>query len=127
VPPGPANDPSGLVLSTTINSLYVATGLAQADADIYTTSLRHLAAAALTYRTYNNCRSTAYQVLTGQTTVGGANDGTRYTYRRDDNAANPEVIVYRDTEMEHTGFIANRYFDEGDVWEFFKTHPRVDL
>lgn len=127
VPPGPNNDASGLVLSETINALYVATGLDQASADIYTTSLRHLAAATLTYRTYNNCRGTAYQVLTGQTTVGGANDATRYAYRRDDLAANPEVVVYRDTEMRHPGFIANRYFDEADVWEFFKTHPRVGL
>ena len=127
VPPGPNNDTSGLALSATINALYVATGLTQADADLYTTSVRHLAAASQTYRLYNNCRGTAFQVLTGQATVGGANNATQYVFRRDDNAANPEVIVYRDPEMEHTGFIANRYFDAAYVWDFFKTHPRVDL
>jgi hypothetical protein len=30
--------------------------------------------------------------------------------------------------MEHGNFIspgANRYFDAGDVWNFFKAHPKV--
>jgi poly(3-hydroxybutyrate) depolymerase len=128
VPPGPNNDPSGLVISADIHWLYTQTGLTTGDADVYAASLRHLAAAALTYRTYNNCRSTAYQVLTGQPDVDPvADNATRYAYRRDDNAPNPEVIVYRDPAMQHTGFINSRYFDQTDVWDFFKTHPRVDL
>ena len=127
VPPGPNNDPSGLALSATTNLFYLASGLDQASADLYTTSVRHLAAAGLTYRTYNNCRSTAHQVLTGQASVNGANDATMYVHRQDGSPANPEVVVYRDPTMQHTGFIANRYFEEGDVWDFFKAHPRIGL
>ena len=52
---------------------------------------------------------------------------TQYTYRQDSNPANPEVVVYRDPAMEHTNFVANRYFDAADVWDFFKTHPRIGL
>src|SRR3546814_3478331 len=71
VPPGPDNDPSGLVISPDLRALYVATGLTGAEADLYASSLRHLAAAALTYRTYNNCAGTAYDVQTNLPDVSG--------------------------------------------------------
>jgi poly(3-hydroxybutyrate) depolymerase len=131
VPPGPHNDPSGLALSEFIRDVHIATGLTNVDAERYASSLRHLAAAVLTYRTYNNCRSTAYSVneppLNGLADVGGTNLSVQYTYRQDGSPANPEVTVYRDPLMEHANFIANRYFQVADVWQFFKDHPRVDL
>lgn len=129
VPPGPDNDPSGLALSTLIRDAYAATGVTSPDAEIYATSVRHLAAAALTYRTYNNCTRTAYDVQTNLPDVGGVLPGSssQFTFRQDGNPANPEVIVYRDPLMEHTNFVANRYFTASDVWDFFKAHPRIDL
>ena len=48
-------------------------------------------------------------------------------WRQDTNAANPEVVAYRDPNMDHTNFVPNRYFTWGDVWDFFKAHPRVDI
>lgn len=127
VPPGPDNDPSGLALSTDIHDLLVATGLTTAEADLHATSVRHLAAAALTYRTHNNCRSTAYQVLTGQDDVAGTASSTKYVFRQDGNPPNPEVVVYRDPTMAHGNFVASRYFRAADVWQFFKDHPRIGL
>ncbi|MBL8701602.1 MAG: hypothetical protein JNK67_24695 [Alphaproteobacteria bacterium] len=127
VPPGPNNDPSGLAPSALSRDAYVATGVASPDAEAYATSLRHLAATALTYRTYNNCRSSAYDVQTGLADVSGGTGSTQYTYRQDGSPANPEVIVYRDPAMEHANFVANRYFTASDVWAFFKAHPRIDL
>jgi poly(3-hydroxybutyrate) depolymerase len=127
VPPGPYNDPSGLALSTFLRDAYVATGVASPDAERYASALRHLAAAVQTYRTYNNCRRVAYDAQTALADVGGGMTSAQYTFRQDGDPPNPEVIVYRDPLMEHTNFIANRYFTAGDVWAFFKVHPRIDL
>jgi poly(3-hydroxybutyrate) depolymerase len=127
VPPGPVNDPSGLALSITLRDAYDATGVTSPDAEVYASSLRHLQAAAVTYRTYNNCRANPYDVQTNLADVGGGLTSTQTTYRQEGNPANPEVVIYRDPLMEHTNFVANRYFTAADVWEFFKTHPRVDL
>lgn len=127
VPPGPLNDPSGLVVSE--DAVTALTALGVVPAEDYAPSFRHLVAAAQTYRTYNNCRATAYQVLQNQIDVTGTLKSTKVVHRRDDNAANPEVIVYRDENMEHTGFTLSddRYFHARDVWDFFKAHPRVGL
>jgi poly(3-hydroxybutyrate) depolymerase len=127
VPPGPINDPSGLALSTTSRDEYASAGVVSPDAERYALSLRHLQAAVVTYHTYNNCRAVPYDVQTGLADVGGGNGSSQYTYRQEGNPPNPEVIVYRDPLMEHTNFVANRYFTVTDVWAFFKAHPRTDL
>jgi poly(3-hydroxybutyrate) depolymerase len=126
VPPGPRDDPAGRALSTSSRALYVATGLAAVDADAYAGSFRHLDAAVAEFKLYNDCEPTAYSSTT-EADLGGTNTSEKDVFRRTGNPANPEVIVYRDPTMGHTGFIGNmhQYFDHGDVWEFFKSHPRV--
>jgi hypothetical protein len=129
VPPGPINDPSGLALSTESRDGYVDAGVASPYAEAYASSVRNLQAAVVTYHTYNNCRAVPYDVQTGLVDVDASNGNgsTQYTYRQEGNPANPEVIVYRDPDMHHTNFVANRYFTAADVWTFFKAHPRIDL
>ena len=48
-------------------------------------------------------------------------------WRQDGDPANPEVVAYLDPDMNHTKFVPNRYFTWGDVLDFFKDHPRVDI
>ena len=135
VPPGPRQDTSGRVQSTFVPDLYAVTGMPAAEIPVRKTSLRHLAAAIEIFKVHNDCEPTAYfnpLGTDGSTTsaddVDGAATSVKFVFRRTGNPANPEVIVYRDPTMEHGNFTsagANRYFDAGDVWNFFKAHPRV--
>lgn len=127
VPPGGRNDPTGLTVSTTSQSIYALGGLPAADAAAYATSVRPLAAAIAEFKLYNDCAPTAFSSATTEPDLNGTNTSETYVFRRSGGAANPEVIVYRDPTMGHTGLTgsANRYFDESDVWAFFKAHPRI--
>ena len=135
VPPGPRQDTSGRVQSTFVPDLYAVTGMPAAEIPVRKTSLRHLAAAIEIFKVHNDCEPTAYfnpLGTDGSTTsaddVAGAATSVKFVFRRTGNPVNPEVIVYRDPTMEHGNFTsagANCYFDAGDVWNFFKAHPRV--
>jgi poly(3-hydroxybutyrate) depolymerase len=126
VPPGPHNDPEGRQPSVFAHALYVAAGMTAADADVQVGSFRNLAAAIQEFRLYNDCEPTAFSSSTTEPDIGGGNGSLTYVFRRSGNPVNPEVIVYRDPVMQHTGFTASpsRYFTEADVWAFFKDHPR---
>src|SRR3546814_20358201 len=54
VPPGPDNDPSGLVISPDLRAPSVAPGLTGAEADLYPRPLPHLAPATLTSLPYHH-------------------------------------------------------------------------
>jgi len=127
VPPGPRNDQTGRTTSTFNRALYVATGLQAADADDYAGSFRTLHAAVEEFKLYNDCEPVAASQSTVEPDIGGGNGALRFLFQRTGNPANPEVVVYRDPAMAHTGFTAspNRYFDAADVWDWFKLHPRV--
>lgn len=127
VPPGARNDPTGLTVSATSQNLYALGGLPAGDAAAHATSVRPLAAAIAEFKLYNDCAPTAFSSSTTEADLNGTNTAETYVFRRSGGGANPEVVVYRDPTMGHTGLTgsANRYFDEGDVWDFFKAHPRV--
>ena len=127
VPPGPFNDPVGLVPSEFATDVYEAVGLTTPEAEEYTTSYRHLAAAVKAYRLHNNCKEDPFESLTTEPDVGGGSASRKATWRQAGDPPNPEVVAYRDPDMDHTNFVPNRYFDIDDVWDFFKTHPRVRL
>ena len=134
VPPGPIGVLAGLVPGEFGRNVLDAVGLTTAEADQHTSSFRHFAAAILTYRTHNNCKSNPFGLLSpqqnppnGAPDLNGTDLSVKSTYRQVGDPPNPEVISYRDPTMEHTNLIANRYFNTADVWQFFKDHPRVDL
>lgn len=131
VPPGPQGDPVGLTLSEIGTALNEAAGLTAAEAQQYTTSYRHLAAAVRAFRLHNNCSPQPFEYLSPPTTgavgVAGPETASRATWRQDGDPPNPEVIVHRDPDMDHTNFQDDAYFTTADVWEFFKAHPRVGL
>lgn len=137
VPPGPREDISGREVGTHLPDLYALTGMPAVEIPLRKTSLRHLAAAIAAYKLHNDCENTAF-VSPGDPDastdsaldLGGGATSVKLVFRQAGNAANPEVIVYRDPTMEHTGFTTpggNRYFDHTDVWSFFKGHPRVGI
>lgn len=137
VPPGPRDDSSGREVGTHMPDLYAITGMPAAEIPRRKTSLRHLGAAIAAYKLHNNCEDTAY-VSVGDpdasdptaADVAGGNTSVKLVFRQAGNADNPEVVVYRDPEMEHTGFTSagpNRYFTAADAWAFFKRHPRVAI
>lgn len=126
VPPGPLDDPSGHEVSQPSETLYLATGLV-AEAPVFAGSVRNFAAAVLAYRTHNDCASTPFSHSTVESDVGGGTTSQKAVWRQDGNLANPEVVAYFDPDMEHTNVVPNRYFTWGDVWEFFKAHPRIDI
>ena len=79
------------------------------------------------YRTYDNIDDhSPFRLRTG---LGGADQAKSKSWPDAENwdHFNPTVVIYRDYEMEHTGFTqsAKRYFFEKDVWRFFERHPRV--
>lgn len=127
VPPGPRNDPSGLTLSPTSQALYTLGGLPAADVGAHATSVRPLAAAIAEFKLYDDCAPAAFSSSTTEADLNGTNTSETYVFRQAGGGANPEVIVYRDPTMGHIGFTgsANRYFDQTDVWDFFKAHPRL--
>lgn len=140
VPPGPRNDPSGRVQPETeidfgppfgTLDVFNETGITDpAVADSYNNSYRTLAAAVEEYRRYNDCEKGFVAAESGpnQPDVAGGTNSETYVFRQDGGAINPEVTVYRDGEMSHTGFTAaGQYKDTSDVWSFFKDHPRVRL
>jgi hypothetical protein len=59
--------------------------------------------------------------------IGGGNSALKVVFQRPGGPANPEVTVYRDPLMDHTGFTSspNQYHFAADVWDWFKLHPRV--
>ena len=136
VPPGPQQDPSGRIQGT-VPDLYALSGMPAADIPIRKASLRHLSAAIELFKLYNDCEPTAYfnpLGTDGSTTtapdVSGGNMSLKFVFRRADLAPNPEVIVYRDPEMNHTNFTDNftdAVRNAAEVWSFFKSHPRVPV
>ena len=133
VPPGPQGDPVGLAVSEVSADLNEIAGLTTAEARQYATSYRHLAAAVRDYRTHNNCDPEPFEYLSPPTTgtvgIAGPDMASRATWRQDGDTPNPEVVVHRDPDMDHTNFHDddNAYFTAEDVWTFFKDHPRVRL
>jgi poly(3-hydroxybutyrate) depolymerase len=137
VPPGPRQDVSGRQSGTHPPDLYLLSGMPAAEIPLRRNSVRHLAAAIASYKLYNDCEDAAYFTTTATDgsslaapDVGGTSTAVKLVFRQAGNAVNPEVIVYRDPLMEHTGFTSagpNRYFNEADAWSFFKLHPRVTL
>lgn len=130
IPPGPRNDPTGREPNSIEHGVYTAVGLQASEADIVVGSVRNLAAAVDSYILYNNCEPNWFAESATELDINGGNTSRKYTFRQDGNPPNPEVIVYRDPVMAHTGFTAPaapRYFDAADVWDFFKAHPRVTL
>lgn len=127
VPPGPRNDQTGRATSSFNHAVYVAAGLQAADADDYVGSFRTLHAAVEEFKLYNDCDPTAATSSTTEPDIGGGNSALKFVFQRPGNPANPEVTVYRDPVMAHTGFTSspNRYFDAAAVWDWFKLHPRV--
>ncbi|HUL05337.1 MAG TPA: alpha/beta hydrolase-fold protein [Candidatus Acidoferrum sp.] len=127
VPPGPRNDQTGRTTSAFNRALYIAAGLQPADADAYAGSFRTLHAAVEEFKLYNDCEPGAASSSTVEADIGGGNGALKFVFQRRGNPSNPEVVVYRDPAMAHTGFTAspNRYFDAADVWDWFKLHPQV--
>ena len=97
------------------------------NAPDYRTGYLPLSQAARSYSNYNN--------LAGAPEIrdrdGLAGPGTAQSKSLPDgpdpNAYNPTVVIYRDPNMSHGGFVshANRYFSEKEVWRFFVYHPKV--
>jgi len=128
VPPGPGLDPTGTQINSIAHALYQAAGMPTTNADDYVGSVRNLNAAIEIYKLHNDCEPTAFSSSTTEADIGGGTGSQQYVFRQAGGAPNPEVIVYRDPVLEHTGLTATgapRYFDQADVWEFFKSHPRV--
>jgi hypothetical protein len=76
---------------------------------------------------YNDCDPRAASSSTTEPDIGGGNSALKFVFQQPGNPINPEVTVYRDPVMAHTGFTSspNRYFDAAAVWEWFKLHPHV--
>jgi predicted esterase len=137
VPPGPRNDRSGREVSTHVPDLYALTGMPAAEIPLRKTSFRHLGTAIAAYKLHNNCEDAAYfdasdpdASTTSAPDVTGGATSLKLVFRQAGNAVNPEVIVYRDPTLGHTGLTTagpNRYVTAADVWAFFKQHPRVSL
>ena len=128
MPPGPGLDPTGTQINAIGHALYQAAGMPAANADDYVGSVRNLNAAVEIYKLHNDCEPNAFSASTTEDDISGGTAAQQYVFRQMGNPPNPEVIVYRDPALEHTGLTASgapRYFDEGNVWDFFKTHPRV--
>jgi len=80
------------------------------------------------YRAYNNREGESpFRHRVG---LGGASTAESKSWPDGENpdASNPTVVIYRDSQMDHTNFTQNvdkRYFFEKDVWRFFNRHHRV--
>ncbi len=80
------------------------------------------------YRAYNNLQGESpFRQRAG---LGGASTAQSKSWPDGENPDdfNPVVVIYRDPQMEHTGFTdekSNRYFFEKDVWRFFSRHHRT--
>jgi predicted esterase len=129
VPPGPQNDPVGRTVSVDSLQAYSDAGLALGEPEKYASSFRPLAAAIQEFKLYNDCAQERVPGPITATSLDPMQNSLRFVFQRTGAMApaNPEVIVYRDPAMEHTGFAthANRYFFPADVWDFFKNHSRV--
>lgn len=130
VPPGARTVASGRVQPTDPD-FYAAFGVPGAAALDYKPSFRTLAAAVDTFTLYNNCEQQPFEInrppADGAADINGTDEGVKVAFRQPGGAVNPEVIVHRDPHMGHTDFLANRYYQAGDVWDFFKEHPRVSI
>ena len=140
VPPGPRKEPSGRVQPETeidfpapvgTVDVFDATGIPDpAVAADYNNSFRTLAAVVDEFRRYNDCDDDFVSAESGpgNPDINGGTDSLQFVFRQAGGAINPEVTVYRDEHLGHTGYVGvNQYKTTGDVWSFFKDHPRVPL
>jgi hypothetical protein len=79
------------------------------------------------YRTYNTLEGQS--PFRDRVGLGGASTARSKSWPNGENPDdhNPTVVIYRDSEMDHTNFTKNeskRYFFEKDVWRFFNRHHR---
>jgi poly(3-hydroxybutyrate) depolymerase len=127
VVPGDDQDDDVVMQSVVSTNTFITYGgLNQTNADRYARGDFSVETELDDYRDYNGTEFLS--TLTSQPSVEG-NDSTHYKWRIDCETENPIVEYYADPDMNHSNFqtMETPYFDETDVWAWFKAHPRVIL
>ncbi len=111
-------------VSTTAVSALDLQGLTSPDKEDFAKPDRSLAGATDAFKTLNSLQTSPYSDTTNNPDRDGGNTSRRREWRNAASDDHPVVVLYRDPEMNHTNFTSagvNRYFDETDVWAWFKS------